>query len=118
MRLIPALRGLALSLMMLGLAVNTGAAILHAGALATTVAHHDQDGHGHDGDGDPISFAQLDIEHQHAALDGGVIDAVLDFLAGIVDSLRDQYCSDCGHTGSKCQCDCWSGNPRDGECGA
>ena len=111
--LLAALRGLALSLMLFGAAGQVFAGIAHTPPLQDT-AHHAGDGHDHSGD-----LPALDAPAQNqAALGGGIIGAVLDFLGGLFGDVdRDLYCSDCGHSGSACQCDCWSGNPKEGECG-
>ena len=117
-RTLPTLQSLALSLMLVGLAVQVTAGALTVADGMTTAApseHHDGDGHA---DHAATTLAVTLTEAHTASIGGDVLDALLSFFGGIVEALRTPYiCDDCNlPSDGGCQCVCWSGNPRPGDC--
>ncbi|MEP0546394.1 MAG: hypothetical protein ABJF88_05640 [Rhodothermales bacterium] len=119
-RSLTTLQSLALSLMLFGLAVQISAGALIATdspPKASPVEHVDGDGHpDHGHPSTPLTATLVDVHR--ASIGGDVLDALAAFFGGIVEVLRGTYiCGDCNlPSDDGCQCVCWSGNPRPGDC--
>lgn len=110
-------RSLALSLMLFGLSVQVtaGALTITDGAPSTIEQHHGGDDHDHAA---TPTLSGSFAEAQTASIGGDVLDALAAFFAHVAAAARGAYiCGDCNlPSDDGCQCVCWSGNPRPGDC--
>ena len=111
---------LALSLMLVGLAVQLAAGALSPADVPTPppAEHVEGDGHSDHPAPSPAAPAVTLGEAQHAGLGGGLFDRLATFFGELAVILRGSYiCDDCNlPSDDGCQCVCWSGNPRPGDC--
>jgi hypothetical protein len=108
-------QSLALTLMLFGLAVQAIGVTAGVPESHAAEQHHE----GHDHAVTPAHPGSVPLaETQAASIGGEVLDALAALFTRLAAAARGAYiCDDCNlPSDDGCQCVCWSGNPRPGDC--